>query len=403
MVHVSVVIVNYNSGAYAAQLVDGLQKERVLDPHGRPSELEIIVVENDSPSDQHEFLDPLSERGIQVLSPGANLGYGGGCNYGLDHACGTHVLFMNPDVFVAPGSIQHLSRYLDEHPEAGQAGPRGWFDCHRFLFLPRIELPTLALHFADAWRRTCKRRAAAFARRRSRNALRIWAAARPQEEPVLAGYAFMMPAELARRLGPFDPRFPLYFEDSDLTRRVRESGYQCVLVPQAEMVHLFNKCAGQFELESSDKHNFSQQLYFEKHYGRLGGRIGASLTHWIRANGTRRGAHEFQGCVDLGPLSEPPLFRLPPNASRTVMELTIDPMFTLAVGRIESRREVSIPEGVWEHLEPTQFYVRFLSLPQFEVVGAWKFLKTAPLRPVQGFADFERRFQQSVLPSSLDP
>ena len=41
---------------------------------------------------------------------------------------------------------------------------------------------------------------------------------------MLAGYAFMMPAGLARRLGPFDETFPLYFEDSDLTRCVRAAG-----------------------------------------------------------------------------------------------------------------------------------------------------------------------------------
>src|SRR5262249_24940783 len=154
----------------------------------------------------------------------SNLGYAGGNNLGVRHATGDKILILNPDVLVVPGAVDALARHLDLHPRAGQAGPRGWIDSHRFFHLPRIELPTLSRRLAEAWRRTSKRRAESFALRRTKNALRIWSASHPQEEPVLAGYAIMMPAALARRLGPFDDRFPLYYEDADLSRRVREAG-----------------------------------------------------------------------------------------------------------------------------------------------------------------------------------
>ena len=150
--------------------MDCLLEQQVSDPSGRPGTLEIIVVENSSPQDQSAFLDPLEDRGVTVLRSAENLGYGRGCNAGAALASGRNLLFLNPDVFILPGGVDALSRYLDRHPGVGQVGPKGWFDCERFFHLPRIELPTLSLHAREAWRRSSTARAKAFALRRSRYA-----------------------------------------------------------------------------------------------------------------------------------------------------------------------------------------------------------------------------------------
>jgi GT2 family glycosyltransferase len=401
MVDVSAIIVNYSSGAYTVQLVECLRCQQVERVDGSPGELEIIVVENCSPSDQSEFLDPLRKQGVTVLQTPANLGYAGGCNAGAAIARGRNLLFLNPDVFILPGGVQHLARYLDDHPEAGQVGPRGWFDCHRFFHLPRIELPTLSLHWLEAWRRTSARRAEAFALRRTRHALRIWSARQPQEEPVLAGYAFMMPAELAHSMGPFDDDYPLYFEDADLTRRVRQGGRSCMLVPESEMVHLYNKSAGQFQEEAMAKHARSQDLYFGKHYGGLGRWFGRRITRWMSTYDNRAGAHLFSQPQDLGAREHSPTLEISPAADRYVIELTLDPLFTLAVGRIDTHRHFSIPDGVWEHLDPTRYFVRGLSLPTLEPLGSWSFVKTTPCQPVSGYADFTERLTCSPEPPGL--
>jgi GT2 family glycosyltransferase len=401
MADVSAIVVNYNTGAYVTQLVAGLRRETITRRDGRPGTLEIVVVENASPSDQSPWLAPLERAGVKVVRAPANLGYAGGNNLGVRHATGDKILILNPDVLIVPGAVDALARHLDLHPRAGQVGPRGWIDSHRFLYLPRIELPTLATQLAEAWRRTSRRRAEAFALRRTKNALRVWSATRPQEEPVLAGYAFMMPADLARRLGPFDDRFPLYYEDSDLSRRVREAGRECVLVPEAEMVHLFNKSAGQFAEEAARKHDLSLALYLRKHYGSVGGFVGRRVFDWTRAHPTQAGAHEFARCVDLGGIAEPPLLAPTRPAERYVAELTIDPLFSLAVGRIDTRPTFEIPRGTWEHLDPTDYYVRFLSLPELRPIGAWRFRKTAPLRPVASDADFLDRLVDSHPPAEL--
>jgi GT2 family glycosyltransferase len=166
MADVSAIVVNYNTGAYVTQLVAGLRRETITRRDGRPGTLEIVVVENASPSDQSPWLAPLERDGVKVVRAPGNLGYAGGNNLGVGHATGDKILILNPDVLIVPGAVDALARHLDLHPRAGQVGPRGWIDSHRFLYLPRID---------RRWPRSSPRRGGArrsAAPRRSRCAAR---------------------------------------------------------------------------------------------------------------------------------------------------------------------------------------------------------------------------------------
>jgi GT2 family glycosyltransferase len=54
----------------------------------------------------------------------------------------------------------------------------------------------------------------------------------------IAGACFMMPRTLFLELGGFDPRFFLFFEDTDLCRRVKQRGKKVVF---ASSVHALDR------------------------------------------------------------------------------------------------------------------------------------------------------------------
>jgi GT2 family glycosyltransferase len=386
----SVVIVNFNSGWLTANLVQSLLAEKITTPAGARGSIEVIVVENRSPIDQRALLDPLTAQGVQVLYSAENRGYGGGCNDGFARARGEHVLFMNPDVLLIPGALDTMLAYLRANPDVGQVGPRGWFDAHRFFFLPSIELPTVRTLIRQIRARMTRAGGRRFARRRSHHALRIWTTREPLIEEVIAGYAFMMPSALARELGPFDEDYPFYFEDSDLSRRIRRGGKRCVLLPQAEMVHFYNKSAGQVYEQAMEKHARSQRVYYRKYYGERGEQMADAVNESIGRYGSLLRGWTFADPRPIGAHRDPPVIMLPRKSERYLAELTLDPMFTLAVGHLGSGDRFQIAPGAWDALEPARFFVRVIDLPSDQVLGTWQLDKTKPIEPVPSHAQFLR-------------
>jgi hypothetical protein len=125
------------------------------------------------------------------------------------------------------------------------------------------------------------------------------------------------------------------------------------------------------------------------------------VTEWVRRHPTQDGAHEFTGAVDLGELEAPPELRPAVATPRYLVELTLDPLFTLAVGRVDTRESFSIPRGTWDHFDPTTYYVRMLALPDLAPIGAWRFRKTSPGLGVQSDAEFLARLADSHLPAEI--
>lgn len=68
---------------------------------------EIIVVDNGSEDGSAEFLREKFPQ-VRVLAPGRNLGFGGGSNYGVRHACNDIVVLLNNDMRVWPGFLEPL-------------------------------------------------------------------------------------------------------------------------------------------------------------------------------------------------------------------------------------------------------------------------------------------------------
>ncbi len=60
-------------------------------------------------------------------------------------------------------------------------------------------------------------------------------------EPVypdwVAGMFMLFPYQVFERMGGFDERYFLYYEDVDLCSRLRLAGYQIVLIPEVSVVH----------------------------------------------------------------------------------------------------------------------------------------------------------------------
>lgn len=376
---VSVLIVNWNSGRMARALVANLRKQR-LPGLERGEGLQFIVVDNASSEAEAEHLDALEADGdITVIRSAQNGGYAAGMNLAAERATGQYVLMTNPDVMAFRGALAALVEHLSSHPTCGMVGPKAYLDAQRFFQLPPTELPSLCDLASEVGARAFAGWGRAHARARSRRSLRQWTAAGAVSVSQLSGFCVMMPTSLARELGPYDARYPFYYEDSDLCLRLHRQGFSCDYVPRAEMVHFFNRSAGQAQDASWARYETSKRLFFRRRYTILG--------EW-KANfllGCQKllpgGGHLFAEPVALGAHEVAPELSVP-GSGAYLAEISSDPGFVFAAGRVDVSARFRIPDAVWDGLVDTTYYVRFLDRRTLDVRVMYAIEKVGGSKPI---------------------
>ena len=372
------VLVNFNSGELCVSAVRSLLDQEFEGADG----LQIIVLDNCSPQDQRPLLEPLRDLGVELVYHDENCGYGAGINLGVERVEAEHVLFANPDILALPGSIDRMLQTLRDEPDAGLVGPRGFLDSGRFIMLPPCDLPTLSLHAWEALGRVhqgvCRR--ASF--ERSRRYFRAWRADAPVDMPMVSGWAMLMETEFARELGPFDARYPFYYEDADLCARVRAAGRRVILEPRAEMIHFFDQSARSVRAEVEEKYRFSRGFYFKKHFGAAGHRVFQALNGYTSRREHQEG-WRIAEIEHLGELSDPFELRIDGAADGFLIEIATDPFFLFCGGHVFEGDTLRLGDSAWNALSAVRWYIRVLDPETLALLKFLSFDKTRdPLAPV---------------------
>jgi len=120
---VGVVVVNYNGGDLTLRCL-----RSVLGSDWPAGALRVVLVDNGS----HDAAAARVRRElptVEVIDPGRNLGFAGGCNVGLQQLAGVeYVALLNNDAHVDPAWLQPLVDALESDPTVGAACPKILFD-----------------------------------------------------------------------------------------------------------------------------------------------------------------------------------------------------------------------------------------------------------------------------------
>lgn len=266
-----VILVHYHTPALLALAADALR----ADAAGAGLELEIVVVDNGSTAEERAALVAWrarqEEAGLpaRIFEPGRNLGYAAGINAGARLLPERHaLLLMNPDVLVLPGCLARLAARLAAG--AAVAGPAFFWDREEGFELP----PTEAVGFAEDLLRVAAARfggalAAAARRRWRRHARRFFLAEQSLAAYDLSGAMMMVARAAFERLGGFDERYQLYFEETDFLQRLRRAGFRADFEPRAKAIHLYAQSTPR-DGRVGQLYSASQRLFREVAYGRLG-------------------------------------------------------------------------------------------------------------------------------------
>lgn len=184
----------------------------------------VYVVDNASPDDTAGHLAS-DWPGATLVEMGSNRGYGAAANAGMAAGSGDVVVVLNNDLEADPDFLERLVEPLSGR--LGMTAP--------LLLRPGREKVDGAGLVAD-------RTLAAWPRLQGRPA--TWAR---ETDGVLAGPSGAAAAfrrEALKAVGGFDEMIFLYGEDLDLVLRLRASGWEAALVPDAVAVHVGGASTG---------------------------------------------------------------------------------------------------------------------------------------------------------------
>jgi hypothetical protein len=276
--------------------------------------------------------------------------------------------------------VAALVDYVLAHPEVGCVDPATCVDPLGVFHLPRNLLPTPIEHarvtFAQMHPLACR----AYSRYRTRKALEWWTAAGPIATDMLSGCCLFLRRDVLERLGqPMDPRYPLYFEDTDLFRTLAELGYRVVHHAGVRILHHWSRSARvgkAFEDEPTRRFEASKRAYYAKFYGPLGRGVVAAVDALVRRWPKERLARPPEPLADLGAFVEPVRIELGRRA-RFLLEFSVHPTFVICAGVFGEGDSWTCPREAWEWLFRLQYYVRAVDRDTSRVLGSWRFVKAA--------------------------
>jgi GT2 family glycosyltransferase len=227
------VVVTHNS---AGQISESLA---ALDSSGAS----VRVVDNASTDDTVSLVRRDHPR-VWLESNTTNVGFARAVNQALHGTSAEVVLLVNPDCFTPAETVRGLVSHLHAHPEVGIAGPRlvgaggePTISAHPFETLGSV----VASRFGGSLLPLAVRRhLGGRDRRRSTEASlgAVTATAGPVPVDWLSGACLAVRGDLLRELGGLDERYFLYYEDEELCLQVHDRGYEVVLLPQLQAMHV---------------------------------------------------------------------------------------------------------------------------------------------------------------------
>lgn len=212
---VSVVTINYNQSKVTIDLLESLRK--ITYPN-----IEIIVVDNASPSDNPDTLKTLFPE-IILIKSSQNLGFAGGNNLGIRKAKGEYILLLNNDTEVTPDFLEPMVQKFVHNPLVGAVSPKIYFHhtpkMLQFTGISPINNTTIR---STGW---------GFGK------MDEGQFDEDKESYFAHGAAMMVPRKVIEEVGLMAEIFFLYYEEMDWGQRIRNEGYKILYVHNSVIYH----------------------------------------------------------------------------------------------------------------------------------------------------------------------
>jgi GT2 family glycosyltransferase len=212
---VSIIIVTYNSAAY----IDTCLRSVMASAYWP---FEVVVVDNNSTDETIKLVNKVGKDypkpALTVHQLKDNLGYAEANNIGANLAKGKYLFILNPDTVVDAHFLIDLVAEAQMNPRLAVAQPAVYLlKNSQQLNLTGKETHYLGFDWIKNYQST----------------------ALPPNQVIhsFSGSGFLILASLFNGLGGFDPKYFMYYEDTDLSWRIELAGYQIKFINSSQLYH----------------------------------------------------------------------------------------------------------------------------------------------------------------------
>jgi len=296
MQKVATVILHYKGAKNTLECLESLEKVNL----SKETNLEIVVVDNAStdglPSAISNFQFPISN--LKLIKNEENLGFAEGNNVGIRYALkngADYVLVLNNDTIVDKGLIEELLKVSRSDSKIGIVAPKIYFapgfEFHKDRYAKK-DLGRVFWYAGGAmdWDNI-------IGHHRGVDGVDHGQYDKTEETSFSSGCCMFIKKEVFGKVGLFDKKYFLYYEDADLSKRVKKAGYKIIYKPSAVIWHKNAGSAGGSGSVLQDYYISRNRLLFGFRYASMRSKIALvkeSLSVLLRGRyWQRRGVLDF--------------------------------------------------------------------------------------------------------------
>lgn len=213
---VAIIVLNWNGFSDTCECINSLLKDNF-------SNKSIIIIDNHSSNNEAIKLAKKYQNKITVLKNIQNLGYCDGNNTGVKYAIEhnfKYIMILNNDTIIEPNLINKMTNCLDIESNLAAIGAQiidysnpNIVQCRGLTFNLWTGI-TLTID-------TNKNKKSIISRK----------------PDVLSGACFMIRATVIKETKLFDPDYFCYYDDTDLSTKIKKAGYNIDICPSAIVYH----------------------------------------------------------------------------------------------------------------------------------------------------------------------
>lgn len=202
--------------------------------HCDPAGIQLIIIDNASLDDTHDYLEELQEKQFmqcKIITNQQNVGFAASINQGLEEAETPYACILHNDVQLTSDALGQLKGIMEAHPEYVLIGPATDKTLNPDQAIRNIESTSPGLVAAE----------------------------------YIDSFCMMLRTDTGLRM---DEAYELaFFEDIDLCFQARSAGYNVGIAPHIEVTHHLGTTTFPLDLDTESKQYWQNVAYFNDKWG----------------------------------------------------------------------------------------------------------------------------------------